>query len=107
MGGEGGHWGNDSEVWVGVHVQSSLEKTGLDEAMKKTVNNGDVWLDSKEEDAILIEKFVRSMVVKRSFVVSVSGMSDVAGHGNYFEDSFPLRFAVSQHTGQKKSKTKT
>jgi len=38
----------------------------------------------------LVERLVRAVVLSDSFVVAVGGMSDVAGHGNLFDESYPL-----------------
>jgi len=38
----------------------------------------------------LVERLLRAMVLGDSFVVSIGGMSDVAGHGNLFDESYPV-----------------
>ena len=37
----------------------------------------------------LVERFLRAFALGDSFVIAVGGMSDVAGHGNYFEEAYP------------------
>lgn len=38
---------------------------------------------------LLVERVARAVKESSSFVVAVGGMSDVAGHGNLFEESYP------------------
>ena len=37
----------------------------------------------------LVERFLRAFALGDSFVIAVGGISDVAGHGNYFEEAYP------------------
>ena len=40
----------------------------------------------------IVQRFLRAMVHRGTFVVGVGGMSDTAGHGNLFNDSYPIVF---------------
>lgn len=53
---------------------------------------------SKTARGKLVDRMARAIALSDSFVVSVGGMSDVAGHGNLFEESYPMVFgkAVKQ-----------
>ena len=37
----------------------------------------------------VVERFVRAFALGDSFVIAVGGMSDVAGHGNLFDEAYP------------------
>ena len=37
----------------------------------------------------VVERFLRAFALGDSFVVAVGGMSDVAGHGNLFDEAYP------------------
>ncbi|KAJ1455743.1 hypothetical protein M885DRAFT_587567 [Pelagophyceae sp. CCMP2097] len=47
------------------------------------------FYDAAARDHI-VERMLRAFVLGDSFVVAVGGMSDVAGHGNMFEESYPI-----------------
>lgn len=38
----------------------------------------------------IVRRLLRALVLQDSFVIAIAGMSDTAGHGNMFEDSYPL-----------------
>jgi hypothetical protein len=78
---------------AGALIDLEKEWPGLDAAMQHHLEDdahgsNAVWKDSTEKEAVLIEKFVRAIVAQRPFVVSMAGMSDVAGHGNFHEDAY-------------------
>lgn len=47
------------------------------------------FLDSEKGRRHIVERLVRAFALSDSFVIAVGGMSDVAGHGNLFEESYP------------------
>jgi hypothetical protein len=49
----------------------------------------DVRFYSEEGDSRLVDRLLRSVVVDRSFVFAVGGMSDTAGHGNRASEAYP------------------
>ena len=51
------------------------------------------WYDEKakkHQDRKMVARMVRAMAQGDSFVFSVGGMSDTAGHGNRHSDSYPI-----------------
>mmetsp|Transcript_1628 Transcript_1628/g.2490 ORF Transcript_1628/g.2490 Transcript_1628/m.2490 type:complete len:463 (+) Transcript_1628:22-1410(+) len=63
---------------------------GSDKINAGDFGHGEFYSDAARER--LVERVLRAVIAKDSFVISVGGMSDVAGHGNLFEESYPVVF---------------
>ena len=48
------------------------------------------FFDTSTKERDIVKRLLRAMVLGDNFVVVVGGMSDTAGHGNLFNDSYPL-----------------
>jgi len=76
------------------HVRDSIENEfpGILASQEKLEekNREAIFLDG--EEIKLIEKLVRIILDAEPLTISFGGMSDVAGHGNFFEDSYPIVF---------------
>ena len=48
------------------------------------------FYDKSQKEKEIVKRLLRAMVLGDSFVMVVGGMSDTAGHGNLFNDSYPL-----------------
>lgn len=55
------------------------------------------FYDKSQKERDIVKRLLRAMVLGDSFVVVVGGMSDTAGHGNLFNDSYPLVMRKTIH----------
>ena len=53
------------------------------------LRQGVEFLDDEHGRGKVVERLLRAFALGDSFVIAVGGMSDVAGHGNLFEESYP------------------
>mmetsp|Transcript_15026 Transcript_15026/g.39466 ORF Transcript_15026/g.39466 Transcript_15026/m.39466 type:complete len:418 (+) Transcript_15026:566-1819(+) len=64
------------------------------------------FFDKEQGNDAIVKRLLRAMVLNDSFVYVVGGMSDTAGHGNMFADSYPQVMADIMAPAMAKAKIK-
>jgi hypothetical protein len=70
-------------------VREWVEATAVDDATLRDVFDRSVWR-TNESSRILEGRFLRALLKGDQFVMSVAGMSNTAGHDNWFNASWPI-----------------
>ena len=91
-------------------VKSSIKSTqqGLIDAYQMPMEKiSEVsFFDKEQGNDAIVKRLLRAMVLSDSFVYVVGGMSDTAGHGNMFADSYPQVMADIMAPAMEKAKIK-
>ena len=73
---------------IHANERAIIDIYGADKVVRSDFNSVEFFSDKARPK--LVERVLRAMVLGDSFVVSFGGMSDVAGHGNLFHESYPV-----------------